>query len=340
MLCHRLGPAAAVPWQCWLSCPRPNPTYSSRCQGAQVQGRARRGLHRHGCSRRNGPALFNRSSHWQSISSPRRLISQHRHSSVPQSEPSAAASLRAGLSHLSSPPRRLAPLRPPRLPLRRDAACGAAVPPWPCYPAAEGHAPAPSLCPAVPEPQGQWLCTRRCPHGAILNGARGPPGMSMPVRVHVAAAAGGTAALDVARPLTRLVLGHRRSRRGAGCRLCRAAAEGCPSQREREAGLSAGFSGSAASNLWQLRACLPCQGSTVAPASQGSDRRCLEDRHRARRKRAGKGAGTSAAPRPGCLGTAAPRGCSRGPGFAAPPKAPSQPSLLLCTGGTKEREEK
>lgn len=243
-----------------------------------------------------------------------------------QSEPSAAASLRAGLSHLSSPPRRLAPLRPPRLTLRRDAACGAAVPPWPCRPGYPGSFPLPG-CAGAP---GQSLCARRCPHGAILNGARGPPGMSVPVRVHVAAAAGGTAALDVACPQTRLILGHRH---GAGCRLCRAAAEGCSSQREREAGLSAGFSGSAASNLWQLRACLPCQGSTVAPASQGSDRRCLEDRHRARpasgRKRAGKGPGTSAAPRPGCLGTAAPRGCSRGPGFAAPRKPhPSRPAAL------------
>lgn len=55
-----------------LCCLHPNPTADPR---AGAWGRARRGLHGCSSSRRSEPVLFNRSSHWQSISSPNRLIS-------------------------------------------------------------------------------------------------------------------------------------------------------------------------------------------------------------------------------------------------------------------------
>ena len=299
-----------------------------------MQGGARRGLRWHGSSHRNGPALFNRSSHWQSISSARRLISRHRHSSVPQSEPSAAASLCAGLSRLSSPPRRLAPPRPPCLPLRRNGAWGSAVPPWPCrpgYPAAPGHAPAPSLCPGCARAPGALtscsVVSPRC-HPKRCTWGTGDDRACEGARSHGCqrhCRPGHGLSPDTARP------GTQAQQRGARCRLRRAAAEGSPPWREREAGLSVGFSGSAASNLWQLRARLPCQGSVVAPASQGGKRRRLKDRHRARSasgcERAGEGPGTAAAPRPGRTGAAAPRGCSWGPRFAPPQKPrPSHPA--------------
>jgi len=104
--------------------------------------------------------------------------SQHRHSSVPQSQPPAAASLRAGLPRLSSPPHRLAPPQPPRPPLCRDGAQGAAVPPrLPCCARPRsGSFP----LPAAPECRGTRFVP--CPHGAIPNGACGALGMSMPAR--------------------------------------------------------------------------------------------------------------------------------------------------------------
>lgn len=108
-----------------------------------------RGLHWPSSSCRSEPALFNQSSHWQSISSAQRLICQHRHSSVPQSKPWAAASL------LGQPlPPVIAPVLAPSSPglsLHQDGPCTPAMPPWLCCAtlAAPGPAQASSCCPAM-----------------------------------------------------------------------------------------------------------------------------------------------------------------------------------------------
>lgn len=77
---HPVGPGLPLPSavvRLAHGCPCPVlPPSRPRCRPrAGGRGIARRGLHRPGSSRRNGPALFNRSSHWRSISSPNRLLS-------------------------------------------------------------------------------------------------------------------------------------------------------------------------------------------------------------------------------------------------------------------------